>query len=163
MKQIILTQGKFALVDDDDFERLSQFKWWAHKQPNTFYAGRMITLENGKRISFMMHHAVFGKAPLGMEVDHIDGNGLNNQKSNLRFVTRRQNMQNAVNHRVKRTSRYPGVSFDVRRRKWKAYIKINGVHKDIGRFDSENEAFMAYRHEVEAIGQAVIEKMGVAI
>ena len=162
MKEIILTQGKFALVDDDDFEKLSRLKWWAHKQPNSFYAGRMVTLENGKRTTLMMHHAIIGKAPSGMEVDHIDGNGLNNQKGNLRFVTRRQNMQNAINHRTKRTSKYPGTSFDSRRGKWKAYIKIDGIHKDIGRFGSEDEAFAAYRAAVEAIGETVIKK-GVAI
>lgn len=162
MKEIILTQGKVALVSDEDFAMLSQYKWWAHKQPNSFYAGRMITLSNGKRKPLMMHQAILGNPEAGKEIDHIDGNGLNNQRSNLRFVTRRQNMQNAVNHRTKHTSKYPGVSYDSRRDKWKAYIKINGTHKDIGRFNTEEEAFQVYKEAVESIGETVIS-MGVAL
>ena len=91
-----------------------------------------------------------------MEIDHIDGNGLNNHKSNLRFVTRRQNMQNAVNSKVKRTSRFPGVSYDSRRDKWKAYIKVSGKHIDIGRFDSEDMAFSAYKNYVKSLGENVL-------
>jgi len=156
VKEIILTQGKMALVDDEDFQYLTAFKWSAQKQRNTYYTGRMINLENGKRKTLMMHHVIMGTTPEGKEIDHIDGNGLNNQRSNLRFVTRRQNQQNAVNSKVKRTSKYPGVSYDSRRNKWKAYIKINNYHKDIGRFNAEIDAFNAYRNAVESIGDKVL-------
>lgn len=158
MKLIPLTQGRFASIDDDDYEKICRYKWWAQKQPNTFYAGRMITLEGGKRYPLMMHRVIMNESPNGLEVDHIDGNGLNNQKHNLRFVTRRQNMQNAVNSRIKVTSQYPGVSYDARRNKWKSYIKINGIHRDIGRFISEEEAFRAYKNAVESIGETVVER-----
>ena len=144
------------MVDDEDYAKLMEHKWWAQKQPNTFYAGRMISLGNKKRMPLMMHHVLLPNAPTGMERDHIDGNGLNNQKYNLRFVTRRQNQQNAINSRIKRTSKYPGVSFDCRRNKWKSYIKLNGYHKDIGRFETEIEAFCAYKGAVHSIGEFVI-------
>lgn len=156
MKLIPLTQDKFAMVDDEDFERINQFKWWAQKQGNTFYAGRMVPLGDGKRMPLMMHHFIMPNAPIGIERDHIDGDGLNNQKNNLRFVTRRQNQQNAINSKIKRTSKYPGVSFDCRRNKWKAYIKIDGYHKDIGRFNSEADAFIAYKSAVHSMGDFVI-------
>jgi hypothetical protein len=103
-----------------------------------------------------MHRAVIGEPPLGMEVDHIDGNGLNNCRDNLRFVTRRQNMQNNVNASV--TSKLPGVSWDKKRGKWKAYIKVDGIHKDIGRFKSEADAFSAYNTAVESLGEKVISR-----
>ncbi len=158
MKLVLLTQNKSAIVDDEDFEILSAARWNARRLVNTFYAGRMINMPGGKRRTLLMHHAIIGRPPRGMEVDHIDGNGLNNQKSNLRFVTRRQNMQNALNSRIKRTSKYPGVSYDSRRGKWKSYIKLAGKHIDLGRFKSENDAFMAYKKSVEAIGESVIDR-----
>jgi len=155
MKLIPLTQGKSAMVNDEDFDLLNSFKWFAHKMPNTSYAERWFPgYVNGVRVVCRMHHAVIGEPPSGYEVDHIDGNGLNNCRENLRFVTRRQNMQNNVN--AVTTSRLPGVSWDKKRRKWKAYIKVNGIHKDIGRFMTEAGAFSAYRAQVESLGQKVI-------
>lgn len=155
MKMINLTQGKMAMVSDEDFDRLNAFKWFAHKKPNTSYAERWLPgYTDGVRVACRMHHVVIGNPPLGMEVDHIDGNGLNNCRENLRFVTRRQNMQNNVN--ASTTSRLPGVSWDKKRHKWKAYIKVNGIHKDIGRFGTEIDAFSAYKSAVESLGEKVI-------
>jgi hypothetical protein len=158
MKLIPLTQDKFAMVDDEDYEKLIEYKWNARKMNNVFYAGRTISIGGGKRRPLMMHHVIMPDLPPKMERDHKDGNGLNNQKENLRFVTRRQNQQNAINSRIKKTSKYPGVSFDSRRNKWKAYIKINGYHKDIGRFDSELEAFEVYCDAVKNVGDFVISE-----
>lgn len=155
MKLIHLTQGKTAMVSDEDFDRLNAFKWFSHKMPNTSYAERWLPgYVNGVRVACRMHHAVIGNPSSGMEVDHIDGNGLNNCRENLRFVTRRQNMQNNVN--ASTTSKLPGVSWDKKRRRWKAYIKINGTHKDIGRFMTETDAFSAYKTAVESLGEKVI-------
>ena len=93
MKEIVLTQGKVALVDDEDHEYLNQFKWCAANNGGTFYAIRKACYD-GKWITERMHRVLFDIPP-GKEIDHIDHNGLNNQRSNLRIVTRQQNKFNA--------------------------------------------------------------------
>lgn len=104
MKEIKLTKGKVALVDDDDFEHLSQFKW--HTQQNG-YACRVVKI-NGKRKGIVMHRVIMN-TPDGMETDHIDHNKLNNQKSNLRVCDRLQNLRNRRKHRNSKHSKYKGV------------------------------------------------------
>ena len=154
MKRIALTQGKFALVDDEDFERLNQVKWHARRDCKTFYAVRRLPTINGKQRHSRMHHEIIGRPPKGLGTDYRDGNGINNQRKNLRFVTSRQNNQNINN--MKKSSRYPGVYWDKGRQKWRSHIKINGVRKYLGRFIKEIDAFNAYRQAVEAIGEEVL-------
>jgi len=141
MREIKLTQGKVAFVDDEDFEELNKFKWYAHKHRNTYYALR------GFPIRFTMHRELIF-VPQGLITDHIDGNGLNNQKSNLRAVTNRVNGQNL---HIKKTSQFPGVYWDKTKQKWKSRIKIKGVLKYIGDFKNEEEAATAYRVTVEVL------------
>ena len=153
MKQIPLTQGKFALVDDEDYERVNQYKWHASRAPHTYYASRKIRLSLGqKRIGRMqrMHHFIIGHPPIGFETDHIDGKGLNNQKYNLRFVTHRQNLQNWHHPRA---SIYPGVSLDKNssKKKWVTQIMVNNNKIYLGRFFSEEEAYKAYLEVLEFI------------
>jgi hypothetical protein len=148
MKEIELTQGKVAFVDDEDFETLSKAKWCCFKNGNTFYSHRRI---NRKLLS--MHHAIMGKPLIGLMVDHIDGNGLNNQKGNLRFVTKRQN---CLNRHVKKSSQYPGVYFHKCRAEWMARICNNYKHKYIGSYATEEEAYAAYRHVVEGMGEVLL-------
>ena len=155
MKEIKLTQGLKAQVDDEDFERLNEFKWFAHKSRNVYYADRHSATVNGKRDTIKMHHEIIGRPPEGKMADHKDGNGLNNQKYNLRHVTNRQNCQNKK-HIIK-TSQYPGVSRYRQREKWKAKIYINGIHKELGcHFNSEIDAFRAYCKALKAIGEEVV-------
>lgn len=137
MKEIQLTQGQVALVDDEDFESLNQFKWCAHKHGNTFYAVRSI-YANGKQ-SIYMHGAIMG----GKGVDHIDGCGLNNQKSNLRLCTQSQNNMNR-NKQGNTSSVYKGVYFSKRDKKWMARIKINRKFIYLGLYNTEVEAAKAY-------------------
>ena len=142
MKEIKLTQGKVALVDDEDFEALSQYKWDAAKNYKTFYAQRNLPRIDGKQVKVSMHCTILGNK----WVDHIDHNGLNNQKSNLRFCT---NQQNQMNRRVQenKLSIYRGVSFHKKNRKWTAGIKINNKSINIGYYDSEIEAARAYNQK----------------
>lgn len=92
MKEIKLTQGKVVLVDDEDYEYLNQFKWYALKNHRTYYAQRVIQNNYIKRTLKM--HRVIMDTPCGLEVDHIDGDGLNNQKCNLRNCTFAENRKN---------------------------------------------------------------------
>ena len=95
MKTIQLTQGQFALVDDEDYDFLMQWKWQAHKDKSTYYATRV---EYGKNIKKgIKMHRVIMNTPRNMETDHKDRNGLNNQKYNLRICTRGQNQTNKRN------------------------------------------------------------------
>lgn len=138
MKEISLSQGKFALVDDADYEKISRFKWYTKRGQNTFYACR--DYWDGRRHKVRMHRSILGlKKGDGKEVDHIDGNGLNNQKANLRPCTHSQNLQN----RQKKSgcsSKYKGVYWNKRDKRWQAYIQ--GQY--LGQFKVEVQAAVAY-------------------
>lgn len=135
MKEIKLTQGKVALVDDDDFEYLNQWKWYAHKKPNTFYAIRNPHVK--------MHRLIMGVTDPKILVDHCDLDGLNCQKQNLRIATKSQNGANRIS--VKNgTSKYLGVHFDYSRNKWVAALTKNYKKAYSKRFNSEHEAALAY-------------------
>lgn len=103
MKEIQLTQGRVALVDDEDYEFLNQFKWHADNHGHTFYAARSLWI-NGKKVIHLMHWYVMK----GKGVDHIKDGGLNNQKSNLRFCDKSKNAMNQKPRKVG-TSKYKGV------------------------------------------------------
>jgi hypothetical protein len=156
MKEIALTQGKFALIDDCDYKRLNRFKWIAFKNGHVFYASRSLPRGERKSRTFYMHWEVIGKPPKGFETSHQDGNGLNNQRNNLQNGTKRQNQQNRI-HGRKKSSQYPGVSWAKHRQKWSAQIKINGIKKHLGLYINEKEAFDAYRQTVEGLGETVIK------
>jgi len=142
MKEIKLTQGKFALIDDEDFERVNKFKWYAHKVSNTFYARRCITI-NGKCKTQLMHKLIMGDNPQKLDIDHITGDGCNNQKVNLRFCTRSENMMNQRSQ-VGVSSKYKGVCWFRASKKWRAYIKKEGICIHLGLFASEIEASQSY-------------------
>jgi len=149
LKKIVLTQGKFALVDDNDFEQLNQFKWYAQKGGNLFYAARRDNLQEWKVV--LMHREIM-KAPKRMDVDHIDRDSLNNQRSNLRICNRSQNSMNSVH--TKGMSKYKGVCWDKNRKKWKAEIAQSYKRIHIGRYDSEVVAAKAYDAKaVELFGE----------
>lgn len=139
-KEILLTQGKVAIVDDADFEWLNQWKWMYHY---TGYAVRSTYDRLTKKKGNIRMHRTILSAPPDKDVDHIDGDGLNNQRHNLRLATPSQNL---ANHKRKKhnTSGYTGVSWDKKRQKWRAYIGIDGKWKYLGRFDSKLAAAKAY-------------------
>lgn len=142
MNRIKLTQGKFALVDAADFQELSKHKWCAENHKHTLYAARNISTSKGRRI-LRMHVAILGKRP-GMEIDHINRNGLDNRRANLRFVTRQENCRN-LTKRKNCSSEYIGVSFFGRTKKWRSQICLDGKRIHLGYFDKETEALDARR------------------
>jgi len=143
MKQIKLTQGKDALVDDSDFIELNRFKWYTQRRGKNFYAIRNSLTLNGKRKTVRMHIEIMGETPKGVEIDHIDGNGLNNQRKNLRFCSKAQNAMN-VGLRLDNRSGFKGVSWDKVTKKWKTQISIDKIQRYLGVFDTKEEAYEAY-------------------
>jgi hypothetical protein len=145
MKEIPLTQGQVALVDDEDYVYLNQWKWHAIKAKYTYYANRTLHFDDGTVVSIRMHRQILG-VPQNKETDHIDGNGLNNQKSNLRICNYSQNQ---YNKRGWGTSGYKGVSarMDNHTNPYRAYISIGGRLVHIGSFPSIEEAALAYNNE----------------
>lgn len=141
MKEIPLTQGKVALVDDEDYVELSKYRWCAAKSEKTFYVSRHSPSVKGKRHTLLMHRVIM-HPPEDMEIDHINGNGLDNQKVNLRIVTTRQNGQN---RHQKKTSKYPGVSWNKELMSWCANIQIKGRKRYLGAFNDEKKAADAYQ------------------
>lgn len=144
-KQIPLTQGKFAIVDEEDFEYLNQWKWFYYKHKNTAtgYAARNRRTDSAHRTHFTMHRQILGDKEKH-EIDHIDGNGLNNSRKNLRHCTRSQNQHNRNKYK-NNTSGYKGVSFDKQSGKYCVNIQINKVQKKIGRYKTAEEAHEAYQ------------------
>lgn len=142
MKEIPLTQGKVALVDDEDYEELSKYKWCAVRYWNNFYAKRYIR-KNGKRAMEYMHREIMEAVGRACEVDHIDGDGLNNQRANLRICTHNENTLNLQMNR-RNTSGYKGVSFDRKRNRYQAYIRVRYRSYHIGRYKTSIEAAIAY-------------------
>lgn len=143
MKNIPLANNKgFAVVDDDDFEYLSKYKW---QLVNKKYAKTEI---NGKYTS--MHRLIL-KADDNLEVDHVDRNGLNNQKNNLRQVTRKQNQENRGKDRDN-TSGYKGVSFFKPTGRWRGFLNHNGKFISCGHFDTPLEAHKSVEYKRYQLG-----------
>lgn len=149
MKEIPLTQGQIALVDDRAYEMLSKFKWCANKFRNSYYSVRNSQRVDGKQMTILMHRVIMNPSD-DMEIDHINGNGLDNRRCNLRVVTPRQNSQNRQHTK---SSKYPGVSFrHGRGKKWVTSIWVHGIRKHLGYFDTEEAAartYMAYSNVIE--------------
>lgn len=150
MKQIPLSQGKFALVDDEDFEFLNQWKWSAHKDYNTFYATRNERQENGKYKMISMHRQILGLINPKDLVDHEDGNGLNNSRANLRKCTHTQNSRNRTLPKSN-TSGFKGVSFYKKTGKYIACIEANGKGFNLGYYKTKEDAAFAYDIAAEII------------
>ena len=133
VRYIPLTKHKYAIVDAADFEWLNRFRWHATGTNGRYYAATVI---NGKSVSM---HRLIMKPPAGRVVDHIDGNGLNNRRANLRVCTRRQNRHNT--RPQGKSSRFLGVMRCGK--KWHAQVKRDGVSYYLGLFDTEVEAARA--------------------
>lgn len=139
MKKIPLSQGQFALVDDKDFEYLSQWKWFLGCGG---YASRKYRCEKTKKRLNILMHRVINKTPHNMHTDHVNSDKLDNRRANIRTATRKQNMQNTK--KKAGSSIYKGVSWYKAGKKWSAKINPDRKRLHLGYFHSETEAALAY-------------------
>jgi len=133
MKKIKLTQGKYAIIDDKDFEFINRYQW--------HYDGRYAA-RAGKHKVYM--HMEINKTLKGFDTDHINRNKLDNCRCNLRSVTRSQNFIN-IGLKTNNTSGYKGVSWYRRYKKWKVSLNINKKYIWIGYFVNKEDAIKARR------------------
>lgn len=135
-----LTRGKFSKIDIEDAERVGQFNWFYKKG----YAARSSRALEGSYCHQYLHRFI-NNTPDGFETDHIDGDPLNNRRTNLRPVTRTQNLQNMRKRKTLSSSKFKGVYFDRHyKQPWKAQIAAKGERIYLGNFPSEEAAARAY-------------------
>lgn len=132
-KKIKLTQGYYALVDEEDYVLLKEYKWQVRTDKSNYYATGVY---KEKRVQM---HRIIMKAKKGEIIDHINGNGLDNRKINLRVVSARINAWNRKNN-----AKYPGVHWHSQKQKWYASIHLNYQTRSLGFFDTEIEAAREY-------------------
>lgn len=139
MRAIVLSNGMMAIVDADQFERMNKHQWHPLKGHQTHYAAR----DGG---TILMHREL--RTAGSSEVDHINGNGLDNRLDNLRVVTKSQQRCNQGKRREKHgsSSQFKGVCWDKARERWAAACKFEGKNVYRGRFDNEIAAAIAYDH-----------------
>ena len=143
-RRIALTRGKYTIVDPEDYEKLAKYRWHAIKSRNTFYAARCGKRDkNGARKFYQMHREIM-EIEDGKMCDHTNGKGLDNRKGNLREATRAQNGWNRGKSNVESRSRYKGLAWDSKDKRWEVRISVNGKRIYIGRFTDQQEAARAY-------------------
>ncbi len=143
MKEIELTQGKYAIVDDEDFEWLNSYKWHAAVMGRHVYATRIERVKTTKKRKTVYMHREVLKPKANQLCDHIDFDGLNNTRANLRVATKEQNQIHARAQR-NRTSAYKGVMKASTVGRWIALVTTKGKHTYRGTYKTEEEAATAY-------------------
>lgn len=138
MKTIELTRGKQTKVDDDKYDHLKQWKWFCSYYG---YAVRGQPLADGKQTILYMHRVLLD-APKGTQIDHVNGDPLDNQLHNLRFATHKTNRYNMRKRNPNNT--YKGVRKSVNGKRWLAQIMYNYKNNYLGTFDTEEDAARAY-------------------
>lgn len=150
MKSISLSRGLTALVDYEDFDRVSQYKWYAAKRGKSYYPAR------SSKEGFVYLHRFVLNAQEGHNVDHINGDTLDNRRENLRFATQQQNTYNR--HRTTAKSGVLGVLLDQNAAKnrrgskpWRAYLSVGRKRIHVGWFPTRDEAIEARRKASAAL------------
>ena len=143
MIEIPLTQGKVALIDDEDWDLVSGYKWHASKVLNTYYARTRVKRADGSKTFLYMHRLLLGLVGRKVKADHRDGDGLNNRRENLRSCSHAENLRNR-GAQVNNISGLKGVSWHKQSGKWDASIRVNGKGKHLGLFTTKEAAHAAY-------------------
>jgi len=143
-KQIQLNNGVITIVDDEDYEYLNQWKWYLLKSHTNYYAIRTQRPEN----KLLQLHRIVMKAKKGEIIDHINGNKLDNRKSNLRICTQAQNNQNRKISKLNKSG-YNGVSWSIRNKKWVAQIACENKKIHIGYYIDPIDAAKAFNNAAQ--------------
>jgi len=147
MKQIPLSKGMATMVDDSDFEYLNQWNWHIQEFSTVRYVIRRVYCEGGRKKTILMHRLILGLTDSSELCDHIDHDGLNNQKSNLRKCERSGNNKNTTSRRGS-SSKYLGVGFypdsGSLEKPWKAHIRVDKKLRNLGFFSTEDIAARVY-------------------
>ncbi len=143
MKEIKLTHGYVAIVDDEDYEKLNKHKWHVNKYGDKYYASRTERVGLNKRKHIKMHRQILGISDSKMFCDHRNGNGLDNRRENLRQCTQ---AENTMNKRIAKnnTTGFKGVGLNKKTGKFKASIRLKRKLYHIGTYDTAIDAAMAY-------------------
>lgn len=142
--KIVITTDKYEVqIDDIDADKIAKYNWstFHPSRGKHRYAKAWVNDEKGRRVVSM--HRYLMEEPVGLYVDHVDGNGLNNQRNNLRFATNQLNQANS-RKKVPGSSKYKGVHYSKARQKWRSQIMFNGKYIHLGYFLTEDEAGQAY-------------------
>ena len=143
-RRIKLTLGQYAIVDPEDYYRVNKYKWNAYRGYSSYYSKRKVyNRKNGTEKTIYMHRWIMN-APNGIVVDHINHNGLDNRKANLRFATLAENSRYARKTKNKFRSDYKGVQYIKKIRKWRVRITFEGKTRYVGDFKDEVTAAKAY-------------------
>lgn len=151
MKEIPLSNGGVALVDDEDYEALSRWTWrrdYKGYARRTYYGGYYLADGKKKVRTMTMHRQIMGNER-GVQYDHINGNKLDCRKSNLRRATNQQNLWNT--RRTRGSSRFKGVMWRASRSKWRVKVKQGDRYLELGEFRNEEIAAMAYDDAVRKL------------
>ena len=138
-----MSQPRYAKVDPADYEKLRKYEWLVRKGRNSFYARRYADGNKDRKGTLIYMHQEIIKAPKGMVIDHINQNGMDNRNANLRAATHSQNHCNRKKQSGAYTSKYKGVCWIKRKRKWLASVGHEKKQIYLGYFDSEIEAAKA--------------------
>jgi hypothetical protein len=142
-RRIYLGEGEWTILDQQDYYRYQELKWLVKGNGSKLYAVGSVKTEPKKTRMTWMHREIMN-APKELLVDHRNGDSLDNRRENLRFATQSQNIANAIRDKSKTTSRFTGVNFDKRRKRWLASIRNQGKKVFLGRFKNEMAAARAY-------------------
>lgn len=146
--QIPLTQGKFAIIDEADAEAVLAHKWYAVRRRNGWYAAFAVGPKHSRR-QVLMHRLLLGDRD-GSHIDHVNGDGLDNRRENLRHVSVAQNQWNRSRPR-NNSSGFKGVSWVAQKQLWRADITANGISRCIGYYSTKEDAARAYDMQARAL------------
>jgi hypothetical protein len=142
-RKIDLGEGKWTILDQEDYYRLNQFKWYVNGNGFKFYAFRNIIIGPGRTRMLSMHRDIMN-SPKGLLVDHKNHDSLDNRRQNLRLATHSQNTCNKQSKRTGCSSKFRGVSYDKKRGYWNTQVVCEGKMVFFGRFKNEFDAAKAY-------------------
>lgn len=143
MKKILLNKNRFTIVDNEDYEKFNEFRYYIHHESKFYYAVRMTSRKLGKRKMMKLHKEIMGVTDSRI-VDHISGNTLDNRKCNLRIASPAGNARNRKQVGKNNTSGYKGVTWNKSVKKWQAQIKVNYKKINLGSFNNKEDAAKAY-------------------